>query len=251
MDKQEIMVICAIGAAVLTVGSIIVVEQGSSGPSETSGQITSDLVRSITTDAELKDFVGITTRGVWQVTITPGDTWQVELSYPEDYEDRLRVRVEGDRLVLGLRSESWPFWRNWGRQRAEAPSARVVMPAFTALIVSGAAVVDFGGFSGETLAIAVSGAGKLVGTEGHYQQLALTVSGAGDVDLRDMVFVDARTDISGAGNVALTMAGGELAGSLSGASNLTYYGSVSKANIDRSGITNIDHRRGDRTDGDG
>lgn len=240
MQKSEITVWLAAGIAALTVIVIIGQERfGAERPesSESNLAYPADLKSN---RVELENFTGISAHGNWQVTITQGDEWQVDLSYPDDIKDRLWVRAEGDRLVLGRRSNSWQFWNSWGSSHS-APTARIVMPALDALKVSGAGKLQFHGFSGDRLTIRVSGAGKIDGTGGSFDQLTLTASGAGDANMRDIVFTDARTRLSGAGKVSLTMDGGVLSGRISGAGKVVYSGSVSDERVTISGDAIVRH----------
>ena len=54
--------------------------------------------------AGLRGFDGVEVAGRWQVNVSRGDDWRVDLSYPEDLEDRIKVRLRGDRLWLEFKS---------------------------------------------------------------------------------------------------------------------------------------------------
>ena len=183
---------------------------------------------------DLAGFHEVDVNGAWQVTLTKGSAWSVEISFPENLEERLRVRVEGDRLVLGY---DWTG-RNSNR---DTPSfiARVSMPDLTAADVSGAARLDFSGFSGERLVLDLSGAGEVQGRAGRYESVSLDVSGAGRIDLRDVPVVDANVDLSGAARGVLQINGGMLSGDLSGASRVEYYGTIREQRVDVSGAASV------------
>ena len=235
MDKTEIGVLSAVGLAVLTVVVIIAAERTAGERYESGGFNIAHLANQSHGSIDVTDFARVETRGSWQVMITQGDKWKVDLSYPEDLEDRLRVRMEGNSLILATRPR---FGIRWNEGPA---TARIVMPALVTLDVGGAGKVKFSGFSGDRLAISISGAAKIDGTDGHYDELALTVRGAGNVDMRDMVFTNARTQVSGAGNIAITMDGGVLSGKISGAGKVAYYGSVSDERIATTGAAVVRH----------
>jgi hypothetical protein len=113
------------------------------------------------------------------------------------------------------------------------------MPELAAAEVSAAGSLEFTGFSGQRLELDLSAAGQLEGHSGRYDTVVLDVSAAGRVDLRDVPVVNADVDLSGAARVVLTMSGGVLTGSLSGAGTIEYYGTIREQRVDVSGVGRI------------
>jgi len=194
-----------------------------------------------TRNFDLKDFSNITFIGSWKVHLDQGDAWQVELTYPKGLEEDLKVRLEGDELVLdpGNRGRHNWNWNWWGSDRNRAMTAHIVMPKLHALQITGASDMDLAGFEGDELNITISGAGNIDGSSGKYHNLNLTMSGAGNVDMRHMKFTDAQVILSGAGNVQLGMDGGELTGNLSGFGNIVYTGEVKDQRVHVSGFGRV------------
>ncbi|HLF11408.1 MAG TPA: DUF2807 domain-containing protein [Gammaproteobacteria bacterium] len=184
---------------------------------------------------ELESFRSIKVSGTWNVTVVQSAEWSVELSYPENVEDDLRVRVDGDRLVLSYESRGW----NWRDDNQRRFTARISMPELTSAEVSGAAALAFSGFHGDRLAIGISGAGRVDGVDGRYDDLSLAVSGAGRVDIRGVAVVDANVSLSGAGHVVLNMDGGVLSGNISGAGRIDYHGTIREQRVDISGAGRV------------
>ena len=58
-----------------------------------------------------------------------------------------------------------------------------------------------------------------------------------------MLTTNAGVDVSGAGKAAISMGGGELSGSLSGVSDVSYYGVASEETIQVSGMSKVKHRK--------
>ena len=184
-----------------------------------------------TVSRELSGFNEIEINGNWTVTVTRGDEWQVELSYPENFEDLVDVSVSGEQLRLdGDDPESF-----FGRSNANL-AADIVMPALTELDVAGSSDVTLSGFEGDELAIDAAGANRITGEQGRYDELDLNVAGASDIQLRGITFTDADVDLAGAANLVLTMDGGELTGGLAGAGKVEYYGTVARESVDRRGL---------------
>ena len=188
----------------------------------------------VTRTLDLAGFRSIDVSGTWDVTLTQGTAWNVEVSFPENLERNLRVRVEGDQLVLDY---DWRG-RNFGDGRPPF-TARVSMPELAAAEVSGAGRLEFTGFSGQRLVLDLSAAGEVEGHSGRYESVEVDVSAAGRVDLRDVPVVNADVDLSGATRVVLTMNGGALTGNLSGAGTIEYYGTIREQRVDVSGVGRV------------
>jgi hypothetical protein len=188
-------------------------------------------------------FDAVIVQGQWRVTIVRGDAWAVSVEVPAEIVDDVRVTREGDALRLAY--VDGLLFGGFGRfdgAAAGALQATVTMPALASLDLSGTSQLTFSGFEGNALSLDVSGGVDLRGTASRFEALTLDLSGAGNIDLQDVSVTDANVDVSGAANITLRMSGGRLAGDMSGAGNLEYYGTVSQEAIDKSGIANVRHR---------
>ena len=185
----------------------------------------------LTTEShDLSGFSGIEIDGSWTVTVTQGDEWQVDLSYPENSLRAVDVSVRGERLSLdGARPGSL-----FGRSSARLTAA-IVMPELEELEAVGQNRVTLSGFEGERLTINVAGANQITGEDGRYGELDLSIAGASNVQFDGIAFTDANVDLAGASNLTLTMDGGELTGSLAGAGRIEYSGTVSREAVDVAG----------------
>ena len=186
--------------------------------------------------AGLRGFHGVEVAGRWRVNISRGDDWQVDLSYPDALENRVKVHVTRDRLRLGLESDSW--WND-----SDLPSADIVMPELEEVDVRGAAVLEMSGFRGRRLGIDIAGASRLEGHDGRYDELDLSVAGASDIDLHGIAVTDAHVDLAGASKVTLTMSGGTLTGSVAGAGSIEYHGTVATESVRVSGVGGVKRAR--------
>lgn len=191
----------------------------------------------VTRTYDLANFRGAEVGGQWQVTIERGDAWRVAVEAPVEIVDEVQVRVSGDGEDVDLEG---PWW--YAADDDEALKAMITMPALEHLEISGTSIVRFSGFEGDELAVDVSGAVDIRGAASRFDELTLDASGAVTVDFGDVTVTDAEVDVSGAGNVTLRMAGGRLTGDLSGAANLSYYGTVSEEDIDQSGFVTVRRR---------
>lgn len=245
MRKSTIAVLSALGVMALIV--VILVGLGRTAVTRISSNIhdqkSVDFSNKVTKKFNVKDFQNLTFIGTWKVDLKQGKDWQVELTYPKDIEQDLKVTSRNNELILnpGERRLHSIHWGLWDTGNDRSLRARIVMPKLQDLNITGASDMHLFGFSGDNLKVIISGAGNIDGNEGHYNNLDLTLSGAGKVDLRDMQFVNARLILSGAGKVDLGMDGGVLSGNLSGFGHVTYYGSISDNRLNISGFGKVTH----------
>ena len=244
MKKSQIAMLSALGVSALIVIALVGLGRGAITHIE-SGEVDerkdvdfNDMAKG---NFELEDFRSVTFQGAWEVNLIQGDNWQVELSYPEDMKDEIKVAVEENRLVLD--SGNWYLrdWDWWGDKDTHM-TARIIMPELHTIEITGTTKLDFSGFEGDHLSITISGAGHVEGEDGRYEELTVTMSGAGHVDMRDVLVVDAEMIISGAGKVSLSMDGGVLSGNLSGFGKIDYYGSVRDERIHISGFGSVERK---------
>lgn len=185
---------------------------------------------------DLDGFRGLDIDGAWQVTVTQGADWQVEVSYPQAYEPEIEISTQGHQLRL--QRETGRVWRWWGRDDGEFV-ARVVMPALENVEAQGANDIELSGFSGERLEIDLAGAVHLEGEDGTFDEVDVSLAGASHVDLQEVVTTDARVELAGASHVVLNMDGGILSGSMAGAGSIVYYGVVSEQSVDIAGVGSV------------
>jgi hypothetical protein len=241
MRRSQIAVVSALAVVLIATLAWLVATRmvmsnlaGNGSSRTTSGN---DVTRSI----DLRDFAAVHTQGGWQLTISRGDDWRVELSYPETMADNIESEVSDGTLRLNYRAPRG-FWL-LGLGPPGRAQATIVIPALERLEIEGAANAQIDGLAGERLRVIASGASSLEATESRYERLDLIVNGAGEVKFQGLAATDAHVELAGATEVTLTMAGGLLSGSMSGAHRLIYYGSVREENITRAGAASIERRQ--------
>jgi hypothetical protein len=238
---------------------------GCGGPVIGSGDLT-------TKEYDFKDFTRIEVSHAFEVQITRGESFKVEVTTDDNLVDRLRVEQSGSTLRIGMESGI-----SFGTATREA---MITLPTLEAVQLSGASkggVIGFGGkgdlsigLSGaSTLALTgikagdarleVSGASKLAGDldagdvgmeasgasqiqlSGSGDDAALEASGASKLSLTSFELAEASVTLSGASTATVNVSR-TLDADLSGASNLTYSGGASVRNIQTSGASQINHR---------
>jgi hypothetical protein len=204
----------------------------------------------VTEEYDLDGFTAVRAGSAFNVMITQGDEYSVQVTADDNLGENLVVETRGDALVLELRQPTLIF-------RNVTLRADITMPTLEAVDVSGAPTGTFTGFStdGEFQAQA-SGASTIEGDieandvrvdasgasnvilSGSTQTLDVQASGASRADLSDLTAVDVRADSSGASTVRVNVSG-ELDADASGASTVEFSGNPTRVREDESGASTI------------
>jgi len=241
MRKSQLVIVSAVGFVtllmiVMAVIGRVALSQSDTGTTRMAVSSAVAVGEQITTTFDVADFKRVDIEGLWQVSLTQGGEWHVEVSHAEGLEDDVNVYVRGDRLVLKRRSSG--DWRWWRRSETRL-KAEIVMPELNELELAGANQLDLSGFSGDRLKLEITGANQVEGRDGRYESLDLSVAGASEIDLGGIVVTDAKVDLAGASDVTLSMNGGVLAGTMAGAGAIGYYGTVSEERVRIAGIGRV------------
>ncbi|MBX2850086.1 MAG: DUF2807 domain-containing protein [Acidiferrobacterales bacterium] len=188
---------------------------------------------------DLSDFNAVNVSGAWQIELSQGDSWSVEVSNLEENKDRISVYVSDNTLILKQKSSGGWFSNSGSREL----SARVQMPALGRLSLSGAVDAEIAKFEGELLDINTAGAVDLKATGGRYNKVIVMTAGASEIDFKNILATQASVNTTGAGDVILTLDGGELTGTIIGAGSVDYYGTVSSESIKVIGAGDISHKQ--------
>ncbi|MDF1569501.1 MAG: DUF2807 domain-containing protein [Spirochaetaceae bacterium] len=233
MKKSQIAVLAALGLIVsimiivmglgrLAVGSATRWDSDSTGWDESMRM-------------DFQDFNTVVVEGAWDVRISQSESFSVDIDYPSILEDSIKVRVQGDRLVLG-RSDSG----NW---HGEDLRARINMPSLSEIRIEGAAHVEFSGFDEKRLDVVIEGAGQVEGMDSETEQLNATLQGLGQIDLGDVSAENATVALDGAGEIVVRMDGGILDGRLQGLGSIVYTGEAADERIKVDGLGDVSYER--------
>ncbi|MEQ8935093.1 MAG: DUF2807 domain-containing protein, partial [Amphiplicatus sp.] len=139
-----------------------------------------DRSKDISRTYELADFDRIDLGGVFELDVTVGGDFAVEVSGSPEEMERVEARVENGELVLDLRDEKH---HRWGKD--QSITARITMPALAAIDVSGVVDGEVRGVDSETFDVSISGVGDM-DLSGVCGALTADVSGVGDLDAKDL-----------------------------------------------------------------
>lgn len=204
----------------------------------------------VTTEYEFTDFDQVTVESAFEGTVTRGDAYRVVVTVDDNLLERLDVRQENDRVIIGFVQ---PTVVNDADLTYE-----ITLPTLRALEASGASRAQIAGFdSGDDFDVEASGASRVEGDVssgdvdahasgassitllGQGGNLTAEASGASTIDLSGFTTGDAAVNASGASTIIVS-ASGRLDAEASGASNVRYLGQPALGDIHESGGASVE-----------
>ena len=183
---------------------------------------------------DLVDFTSVYSAGGWSLTITRGDTFNVDVSGTKSALEDVEVFTRGDTLHLEFVSGARTVTGNM--------HAVVSIPDLERVQTAGNASVVITGFDLDSLDIEVDGAANITARDGRIGELSIDSDGAATFNFSDVQVQNAEVEMDGASNLDISMAGGELNGVLRGLGNVTFTGQVSDESIRIDGLGRV-HRK--------
>ncbi|RKY52678.1 MAG: hypothetical protein DRP89_07315 [Candidatus Neomarinimicrobiota bacterium] len=225
------LIVILVFVAVIIIASRVIVDK--SFQDEYSGIETLNK-ELITKYFDVTGFTGLSASGSWQITVNRGVSYQVRIEAPEYLMDDVVVRKIGKILNIGLE------WKT--RIHKRSLKAEITMPNLDRIKSSDGSKIRFDDFDTDNLEIRVSGASGIKGINNTISNLYINSSGATHINLKRSSVINADLHTSGVSSIELTMAGGELTGSASGAGSITYYGNVEEQSLRTSGAVSVRKR---------
>lgn len=184
-----------------------------------------------------RDFTEIAVPSVFNVTVTQGTDYSVEVVVDERVAGRVDVTQTGSRLDIAL---------NQGDGNIATLDAFVTMPLLDRIDLTGVVNANLHDFDQARMTINVGGVSRLRGDALKISNLTASVSGVSYLDLRDIRPIDnASIDVSGVSQATLNMAvGSTLTGSVgtgqgTGISTLYYYGTNVAVSVSTDALSSI------------
>lgn len=130
----------------------------------------------------LQNFARVDLTGIFDVEITQGETYAVQLDGPEKEKSRYSIAREGETLTIDYKTNRKMFWER-NILDEDKVKIKITMPALKELKAKGAGKINFEGFSEEDTEIDLTGA---VVAEGNLEAHNLTIelTGATILELR-------------------------------------------------------------------
>jgi len=197
-----------------------------------------DIVTGTTTlEFDFRDFTVIAVPTVFNVNVTQGTDWSVEVVIDTDDADRVSVTQLGNTLSIALASRDGFI---------ETLTAHVTMPRLDRIDLSGVVNATLSGFEQLQMTVNVGGVSRLAGFDLSIDDLTARISGVSQLAFeRTRPIGHANIDLSGVSQATLNMGvGAMLSGSVStgqgtGTSTLFYYGTDVNENVTTGPISSV------------
>lgn len=183
----------------------------------------------VTVTFDLRDFTEISVPTPFNVTVTQGPDFSVEVTVDADVVQRVDVTQTGSRLNIALLP---------GDSNIETLDAFVTMPVLNRIDLTGVVNATLNDFNQSQMTVNVGGVSRLRGNALMIGDLSASVSGVSLLDFGDIrPLGNANIDVSGVSQATLNMdVGRTLTGSVTtgqgtGASILFYYGTNVTVNV--------------------
>jgi len=171
-------------------------------------------------------FTKIDLSGAGDVIIEQNGTEALTIEAEDNLIPKLTSEVVNGTLRLGEKS-------NLTIHLTKPVTYRVSMKDVSGLMISGSGTVTASTITAPSLAVDLSGSGKIT-VGGTVEQQDLKISGSGEYLAKDLQTKVASAEISGSGNATVTVSD-KLDAQLSGSGQLTYYGNPPQVTREVSG----------------
>ena len=171
-------------------------------------------------------FTKIDLSGAGDVIIEQNGNEALTIEAEDNLMPKLTSEVVDGTLRLGEKS-------NLTIHLTKPVTYRVSMKDISGLMISGSGTVTAATITAPSLAVDLSGSGKIT-VGGAVDQQDLAISGSGEYQAKDLQTKIASAEISGSGNATVTVSD-KLDAQLSGSGQLTYYGNPPEVTQEVSG----------------
>jgi hypothetical protein len=193
----------------------------------------------VTLTFDVRDFTAIAVPTVFNVTVTQGTDYSVEVIVDAEAAHRIEVTRSGAELSMALAADDGNI---------HTLEAYVTMPVLERMDLTGVVYATLNDFDQAQMQLRVAGVSRLVGNGLSLENLTAEVAGVSRLDLGDIRPLDnASIDVSGVSQATLNMdVGATLTGSVNtgegtGVSTLYYYGTDVAVNVATDGLSSVVH----------
>jgi hypothetical protein len=144
----------------------------------------------------LKDFTAIDATGPDDIVVTIGPQFSVTAHGDARLIDRLDIRTQGDRLVIGRKSDKGSFWGDQGDV-----TVRVTMPLVSAVSLTGSGDLDLDRAEGKSIDLSLTGSGDMAIRTVKVDGLTADLTGSGGISMAGAA-KEARLAVTGSGDFA-------------------------------------------------
>lgn len=179
-------------------------------------------------------FTGVTASSIYDIYITQGDSYQVEVTCSKGMENYLKITC----IQNNLRLEA-DFPRNFFHKERQKLTVRITMPKLESLALSGVANAKISGnFKCDVFTLSMSGSSNLDRINMNANTLKYTISGVSNATVYGK-FQNAQGTVTGSSDMAFKADIADLNGSISGATDFSYYGNSINVTLKISGSSDV------------
>ncbi|GLQ24871.1 hypothetical protein GCM10007853_27450 [Algimonas ampicilliniresistens] len=193
-----------------------------------------DVKRDVKQTHDLKDFDKIEVVGVYKLDIRSGDKFSVRTEARKKDAKWMKVRQEGDTLVLGAEDDEGHKTR--GRHN-KGILAIVTMPRLSSLEVAGIATGEVSAFTGGDVDVDIAGISDLA-LSGTCDRLDIQLAGMGDLDAHDLKCADVNAELGGMGSMDV-YASERIDATVGGMGSIDVHGGPTDVSTDKSMFSSI------------
>lgn len=171
---------------------------------------------------DLSDFKELSLKGAWHVTMTHGDKASVIVEGGKDLLDDLKITKQGQLLEIHM---------NQSKDDKRKLNLKVTVPVLQTLLTKGVTEIGISGFDLEKLNIQAEGVTSVKAENGQTKNFVFEGRGVSKLDSKDFPTHHAKIMCEGVVKIDLTMAGGDLSGSIEGVGEVRYQGEAASQTI--------------------
>ncbi|WP_447756776.1 head GIN domain-containing protein [Sphingopyxis fribergensis] len=145
----------------------------------------------------LTGFTGVEVAGPDDVTIRQGERFSISARGRKETLDRLEIKLDGTRLVIGRKREGFGF----SSIDEDDLDIAITMPRLTALRLTGSGSIDADAAGGDTVEAAVTGSGDLKVAKLTAKSADMKVSGSGDIEIAGGTIGSGEFSVTGSGDI--------------------------------------------------
>ncbi len=203
----------------------------------------------VTEDRDINAFHTIDVGGAVDVYVHHSTEHRVEVTTDENIVEYVKTEVKGDRLVIKTEANLRKYKQlivnvytpQLNRVEVSGATDMWIKDGFESdefeISASGASNISAEGLSAKSIVAKASGATDIT-LSGSCEMIRVDASGSSDVVARSIESVMAKVHASGASDISIS-ASKSIEGSLSGSSDLEYYGSPSRVEVSTSGASDV------------
>ena len=145
----------------------------------------------------LTGFTGVEVSGPDDVTIRQGGSFSISARGRQDVIDRLDIKVDGARLVIGRKRDGFSF----SSRDDDDLDIAITMPRLDAMRLTGSGSIDADAADGDAVEAVVTGSGDLKVAKLAAKSAEIKVSGSGDIEIGGGTVGAADLAVTGLGDI--------------------------------------------------